>query len=185
MQLKLLKVVIKNLCDPVKSQEAKYRQLKLENEKVQAKILPFPSAVEFLKSVGFSEATDESSARILRIDSVNASTMQASMQEVIQAMELVTRQKSAQVHPNTLSLAQRMSAPAAKLSEKQKARVLLEEKAKRERQESRRQRAKNLALLKQDKHVRKHDENWKSGVSAAMAKTGNSISTFRDRHGEN
>jgi hypothetical protein len=46
-------------------------------------------------------------------------------------------------------------------------------------------REKNLQALKQDEHVRRNDANWKSGVSSAMAKTGSSISTFRDKYGEN
>ena len=45
-QLKLLKVVLKNLADPVKALEPKYRQLKVENPKVATKILPCPSALD-------------------------------------------------------------------------------------------------------------------------------------------
>eukprot|EP00541_Cyclophora_tenuis_P018833 CAMPEP_0116565766 /NCGR_PEP_ID=MMETSP0397-20121206/14075_1 /TAXON_ID=216820 /ORGANISM="Cyclophora tenuis, Strain ECT3854" /LENGTH=212 /DNA_ID=CAMNT_0004092565 /DNA_START=398 /DNA_END=1036 /DNA_ORIENTATION=+ len=183
--LKLLKVVIKNLADPVKSKDAKYRQLKVENEKVRAKIVPFPSALAYLKAIGFAEAEDESSAKVLRIEEVNHTLMTASLQEVTNAIEMLTPQSDAPKPKANVSSSVLRTAPPAKLSEKQKARILLEEKAKREKEENRRQRAKNVALLKQDKHVRKHDENWKSGVSAAMAKTGNSISTFRDRHGEN
>jgi len=40
-------------------------------------------------------------------------------------------------------------------------------------------------MIKQDKYVRENDPNWKSGVSAACAKSGTGISTFRDKYGEN
>lgn len=189
-QLKLLRVVVKNLADPVKAQDAKYRQLKLGNEKVREKILPFPCAVDYLTSIGFVETTEDGE-RILRIEKADGPNMTAAVQEVSNAMDLLTpesNKKPRVAAPTPLSnggtVAPKLFVPPSKLSEKQKARVLLEEKQRKEKEEAKRQRAKNVAMLKQDKFVRENDANWKSGVSAACAKTGDSISTFRDRHGE-
>jgi hypothetical protein len=36
----------------------KYRQLRLSNEKVQAKLLPCMSAVEYMMAIGFAKITD-------------------------------------------------------------------------------------------------------------------------------
>jgi hypothetical protein len=119
----------------------------------------------------------------------NVIFMKASLQEVTNALDMVAPNDTTKP-PVTIKRPRHMEEekksddiPEIK-SEKQKARVLLEEKRRKEKEEARKQRAKNVALLKQDKHVRKHDENWKSGVSAAMAKSGDGIVTFRDRHGE-
>jgi len=35
-----------------------------------------------------------------------------------------------------------------------------------------------------DKYVRENDENWTSKQSAACVKSGDGISTFRDKYGE-
>ena len=46
--LKTLRIVVKNLADPQKNADPKYRQLKLSNEKVKAKITPCPSALDYI-----------------------------------------------------------------------------------------------------------------------------------------
>lgn len=74
--------------------------------------------------------------------------------------------------------------PFERLSEKQKARRLMEEKDQREKELAKVHRAKAVEQLRRDKFVRENDPNWKSGPSAAVNKTGNTIATFRDRHGE-
>ena len=56
-QLKLLKVVLKNLSDPMKSKDPKYRQLKLDNEKIRSKLVVHPAVMNYLKSLGFLEPT--------------------------------------------------------------------------------------------------------------------------------
>lgn len=196
-QLKLLKVVLKNLADPVKSQDPKYQQLKLENPKVRAKILPCPSSLEYLIAIGFHEATDEQGERILRTGRVlDLDLMQASLQEVANGLDIV--------QPNTLKVPSDNEMVVKKhrtemveekkedvvrsmperLSEKQKARILAEKAKEQERVEAKAQRRKVSQLILQDKYVRENDENWTSAPSAACAKTGNAISTFRDRHGE-
>mmetsp|Transcript_18656 Transcript_18656/g.26806 ORF Transcript_18656/g.26806 Transcript_18656/m.26806 type:complete len:224 (-) Transcript_18656:56-727(-) len=193
--LKLMKVVIKNLADPIKAQDAKYRQLKLENPKVATKILPCPSALDYLKSVGFTETIDETGAKLLKIEKVDAVKMTASLQEVTNALTMVTpkdgsiasackkaryveekKEETAGSRPKTVL--------PVKFSEKQKARMLMEEKEKKEREAAKAERKRNALLLKRDKFVRENDSNWTSGVSAAAAKSGTGMSTFRDRYGE-
>ena len=75
--------------------------------------------------------------------------------------------------------------PQEALTEKQKARRLLEQAKARDQAKAKEERARQIALLQQDKHTRIHDPNWKPGLSAACAKSGTSISTFRDKYGEN
>jgi hypothetical protein len=75
--------------------------------------------------------------------------------------------------------------PQESLTEKQKARRLLEQAKARDQAKAKEERARQIALLQQDKHTRIHDPNWKPGLSAACAKSGTSISTFRDKYGEN
>lgn len=214
--LKLLRIVVKNLSDPLKSQDPKYRQLRLSNEKVRAKLLPCPSAVEYMKAIGFMKITDDDGAEYLRIEAgkdVNVINMQASLVELTNAVEMLA--------PDALSKSPASSAPpsrssstgsfagveekktpegiivrrsdssvsassaSGRMSEKQKARALLEQKRKREQEEAREARARTSAQIKVDKHVRRNDENWKSGQSAACVKGGTGISTFRDKYGEN
>jgi hypothetical protein len=197
--------VVKNLADPVKSQDAKFRQLRTENEKIKQKLLACPSAVEYLKAIGFVEVMDGNET-FLRFDgSIDIVAMQASLVEVSNGYEMVAGSSSMHSNDSTAAVASKKARmedveekktddplpppinnkrPVASLSEKQKARLLMEEKEKREKEEARKHRAKQVALLKVDKHVRQNDENWTSGVSAAAAKSGTGMSTFRDRFGE-
>lgn len=73
---------------------------------------------------------------------------------------------------------------SSSLSEKQRARMLMEEKERNERENARAARKMTEAQIAADKKVRMEDENWKPCVSAAAAKTGTGMLTFRDRHGE-
>jgi hypothetical protein len=202
-------VVIKNLADPARCTDAKYRQLRLSNEKVQAKLLPCPSAVEYMMAIGFAKTTDDCAAylRIPAETTVNPSHMAAALQELTNAIALVEPSSSSAssstrslMHSQSSSFgeekkspegiiirssgASSISAVPSRFNEKQKARDLMEKKKKAEAEEAKRVRASNVAKLKQDKFVRENDENWKSGVSAACAKSGTGISTFRDKYGE-
>lgn len=189
-QLKVLKIVTKNLTDPIKSKDDKYCQLKLDNEKIQQKLIPCnPHAAGYLQSLGFVENVDE---KLLRVSSVNLISMQAALEEVTKALESLPSLESESKKPklmssNSTSFGSFGSSASSgeKLSEKQKARRLLEEKEKADKEAARRARKATSAQIKQDAYVRKHDENWTSGPSAAVHKTGTAISTFRDRHGEN
>lgn len=156
--------------------------------------MPIAASMDYLKAIGFVEAVQDS-VEVLKVEEPNVAVMKASLQEVSNALDMVAPNhtvKSATTVTKQRSVVEEEEEEkksddypmVEKLSEKQKARMLLEEKQRKEKEEARKHRAKNIALLKQDNHVRKHDENWKSGVSAAMAKSGNGIETFRDRHGE-
>lgn len=70
-----------------------------------------------------------------------------------------------------------------KLSEKQKARILMEEKERVEKEREKAYRKATRAKIAADKLVRQTDENWKPSVSAAADKTGTGLLSFRDRHG--
>jgi len=188
-QLKLLKVVLKNLADPAKAQDIKYRQLRLENEKIKSRLAVHPPAMEILKSVGFVEsqqpnqetAQPEAILVIAEPTSIVTTQVQTSLQHVTDALATMTAATAA---TTTTHATAKKPAPDEKLSEKQKARRLLEQKKEQEREQAKLQRKRNVELLKRDKFVRENDENWTSGVSAAAGKSGSSISTFRDKYGE-
>jgi len=223
--LKLLKIVLKNLSDKEKRKDSKYRQLRLENEKIKNKLIIFPCASQLLiDHIGFLKVIDETTKeQILRIDESSAiqndDIISTSLQYILDAItELSTatpapakkylsekqkarimleeKEKQDKIFENqqrkrNLALMKKEKAlksgdsKAGKLSEKQRARILLEEKQKQEKLIDHEQRKKNVAMIKQDKFVRENDPNWKSGVSAACAKSGTGISTFRDKYGEN
>jgi hypothetical protein len=164
---------------------------------VREKLFACPSAKDYLKAIGFVEA-EEDGVSVLRVDGdIDIVVMQASLQEVSNGLDIVAptdgRAPAFKKHRSTSFEEEKkdedvlsMSRPAvSKMSEKQKARLLMEEKEKREREEAKSYRKRTSALIKTDKYVRQKDENWTSQPSAACVKTGDSISTFRDRHGEN
>jgi hypothetical protein len=129
------------------------------------------------------------------VENPNVAVMKASLQEVTNALDMVqpssnsgtkrTQLGATSEEENKSDDAVMGQQPSTeRLSEKQKARILLEQKEQLKKEEARRHRAKTSALIKQDKYVRQNDPNWKSGVSAAAAKSGDGIATFRDRHGD-
>lgn len=168
----------------------------MENPKVRSKILPCPSSLEYLIAIGFQEGKDEQGESILRADRVlDLDLMQASLQEVTNGLDIVqpnpakvpSGEKVAKKHRTEMVEEKKedvVSSMPERLSEKQKARILAEKAKELERVEAKAQRRKVAQLILQDKYVRENDENWTSAPSAACAKTGNAISTFRDRHGE-
>lgn len=200
-QLKTLRIVVKNLADPVKSKDSKFRQLKLSNEKVKAKITPCPSAIDYMKAIGFSQVTDSDGEEYLRIDAakiIDISHMQSSLVELNNAIEMLTpkdinpsfteekKSSDGSILPSKRTQSASMSSSTTgKLSEKQKARLLMEEKERKEKEAAKGARKKTAALIKADKYVRENDENWESKQSAACVKSGTGISTFRDKYGEN
>ena len=218
-------MVVKNLGDPTKSQDPKYRQLRLSNKKVEEKLLPCPSAVAYMKAIGFDEVTDETDggARYLRIGmekEINVAHMQASLVELTNAIKMVdpdaklpasgppSRKSSfgdesgeekktpegivIRRSDSAVSTASSVASSSAsgstgvtgKMSEKQKARLLMEKKRQKEKEDAKEARKKTAKLIKQDKYVRENDANWTSKQSAACVKEGSAISTFRDKFGE-
>ena len=90
--LKTLRIVVKNLADPTKSQDPKYRQLKLSNEKVKAKLSPCPSALDFMKALGFIVIAEGGGEEYLRIESsktISITDMEASLAELNNAIEML------------------------------------------------------------------------------------------------
>lgn len=187
-QLKVLKVVTKNLADPTKARDDKYRQLKLDNEKIQQKLLPCqPHAVDYLYALGFCRVEDQ----LLRVvTTLSTVRVRGALQEVTAALEGLegegdnSNNKKPKYERQASSTVSSTSSEAP-LTEKQKARRLLERKQREEKERTRRARKATAALIQQDRYVRAKDENWTSGPSAAVSKAGSAVSTFRDRHGEN
>ena len=197
--LKTLRVVVKNLADPQKNADPKYRQLKLSNEKVKAKLSPCPSAIDYMKALGFSVVIEEDGEEYLRILSskrISASDMEASLAELNNAIEMLVPKESSFAEekktPEGIIIRQSSSVSTTtsgtttgRMTEKQKARMLMEKKREREAEEAREARRKTSSLIKQDKYVRENDDNWTSKQSAACVKSGSGINTFRDKYGEN
>jgi len=202
--LKTLRVVVKNLADPAKSVDPKYRQLKLSNQKVKAKLSPCPSALNYMKAIGF-DVVDEDGEEYLRVDSsktIDIPHMKASLNELNNAIGMLeprdiipagfaeekkTAEAGDQCSATTWSSSVKSSgaaAPVGKFGEKQKARQLMEKKRQRELREAKEARKKTAELIKQDKHVRENDPDWKPKQSAACVKSGSGISSFRDKYGE-
>mmetsp|Transcript_29363 Transcript_29363/g.41085 ORF Transcript_29363/g.41085 Transcript_29363/m.41085 type:complete len:247 (-) Transcript_29363:54-794(-) len=208
---KVLKVVVKNLADPVKANDTtmKYRQLRLSNPKIHQTVGRHGEAMAYLQAIGFVITQDETTTKekesLLKLkDSiVNVALFQTSLQEVTTALEMVDSSSSNNTTTNTnkRSLSrcsssnsstyssssnneEKKSSYEPRITEKQKARLLLEQKEKEEKQKAKQLRKQTSAQIKMDKHVRLNDPNWKPSVAAAAAKAGDSMSTFRDKYGE-
>lgn len=213
--------MVKNLADPTRAQDSKYRQLRLSNPKVEGKLSPCPSAVDYMKAIGFVEVQDENDgSKYLRIATdkeVNVNHMQASLVELTNALAMVDPDAAAaksgppsrkssfgadgadsvggeekktpegiiiRRSDSAMSAASASSSTTGRMSEKQKARQLMEKKRQKEAEEAKEARKKTSKLIKQDKYVRENDENWTSKQSAACVKEGTAINTFRDKFGE-
>ncbi len=188
--------------------DPKFRQLRLSNEKVASKLSPCPSGILYLESIGFSKVQDSDGSNYLRIDEskqINITDMQAALAEVSNAHGMLSPTNNTKstvekvVNLRTVDFSEEKKTPEGiiikpaissnnatmtKLSEKQKARLLMEKKKRKELEEAKRARARTRELIQQDKYVRENDPNWKSGQSAACVKSGDKISTFRDKYGE-
>lgn len=166
--LKTLRIVVKNLADPSKNSDPKYRQLKLSNEKVKAKISPCPSAIDYMKAIGFVIVNEEDGEEYLRIETsttINVSHMNSSLCELNNAIDMlqpketfIEEKKTPEgiIIPQNSSLSTTAGAKASsssaattgKMSEKQKARLLMEKKREREVQEAKDARKKTANLIK-------------------------------------
>lgn len=172
--LKTARVLISNAVDPAKSQDPKFRRLKLGNAKLQQKIFSIPVMMELLQFVGFEHQSVEGEDCLVMKDGFTE-PCQACLVDLQVAQDRLT----------TLSTNININAPVLeKLTGKQIERRLLEEKERQDKLAAKDNRKRNLAMLKEDKRARHSDPNWKPQVSAACAKTGSGISTFRDKYGE-
>lgn len=164
--LKTLRIVVKNLADPQKNADPKYRQLKLSNERVRAKIAPCPSGIDYMKALGFdvvAEADGEEYLRIAPSRAISVSEMQASLCELNNAIDMLApRDDFAEEKKTPEGIVVRSQPPrqsgghgagggaaAGRLSEKQKARLLMEKKRQRELEEAKEARRKTSNLIKQ------------------------------------
>lgn len=151
--------------------------------------------MEYLKAIGFVESVGDDGAKVLRVEP-DVALMKSSLQEVSNGLDMVAPKDSSSAtakvvkkHRVASPIEEKKEEPKGllfeeKLSEKQKARIMMEAKEKRERDEAKMHRKKTAALIKADKFVRENDANWTSQPSAACSKAGKGISTFRDRNGE-
>lgn len=169
--------------DPTKHSDMKYRTLKLDNAKLQTKlwgIADWMVSELFVTTLGFTLQMQDS---MLVLSDPPSSFLIQSIYTPLQTSILAALTSLQQPPPPPKKA--KIEHPLEKLSEKQKARKLLEEKEQLARQQAKEDRKRQLALLQEDKQTRLTDPNWKPGLSAACAKSGTSISTFRDKYGEN
>lgn len=125
--VKTLQVVLKNaVTDPVKSQDPKYRQLKLGNAKLQQRLFSIPVVMEVLELVGFqTQSVDGEECLVLPAQDTISSTPTMG-QECVAELQ-VTQQRLATI-AGTGGCTNVKPAVPEKLSEKQKARRLMEER---------------------------------------------------------
>jgi hypothetical protein len=204
--LKTLRTVMKNLADPTKNKDPKYRQLKLSNAKVKATLSPCPSALEYMKAIGYS-GSSTGRCRIISggiiLDLTNKKWQLQTLRQLDHAITMLVPDGGIKNNRPEIMVSRAISAPViisssssvsnvnssstipGHVSEKEKARHLLEKKREREVQEAKEARRKTSDQIKQDKYVRENDDNWTSQQSAACVKSGSGINTFRDKFGEN
>lgn len=169
--LKFLGVILKNLLE--KGSDPKYRQVRLSNPKIQ-RLTSHTSVLSYLIQAGNFTKVQEDGETFLRCPTLpNASLLQNCLAEIEGAKN--------RVDASIGGLEQSYSGP---LSEKQKARMLREEAEQAQKEADKKARLDTVAKIAADKHVRENDPNWKPSVSAAAAKAGDSMSTFRDKYGE-
>ena len=192
-------MVLKNLIDASKGglegdAGIKYRTLKLDNPKLQSRLFCCPcvktllldaSLVGMVSTDTTLVAKDAPSASIRDAIGLKVlpsiATAQTTLQTRIDAAAAASNKKAKLTEHNDNSI---VSVPTEKLSEKQKARRLMAEKERLEKEKAKAFRKETKAKIAADKLVRQKDENWKPSVSAAADKTGTGLLTFRDRHGE-
>jgi hypothetical protein len=116
--------------------------------------------MEYLKAIGF-QTINQDGEETLKIDNVVISDMEAVMFELQNAVEMVTPNSTAEcnstgeekkVDYESVSFSN-ASMPTGKMSEKQKARMLMEKKEREDREEAKRARKKTEAQIKQGEFV--------------------------------
>jgi hypothetical protein len=184
--LKTLKTLVSNIAK--NPSEEKYHGIKLSNPKIQERLGSTPQNIMFLKAMGFQEV-QEGEERMLKItaDRVNQAefcTMQKVLEEAVEARSGVLQREPLAPASTNPALTRPKEYKKPKLSMKAQAIRDKEERAIQERAQRLADKQVQLKRIAADKHARANDPNWKAGVSAAMAKGGDSISTFRDKFGE-
>lgn len=193
-----LSIVIKNLIEKSHDDE-KYRQLRLNNPKIQRLTSMHPSVMEFLtQTIGFRSVVIANEPYLQyhpnnhNNNNNNTMTMESLESWRSQILSTLERVRPAIISHSSSSSSlgggsttKEPTTATALLSEKQKARRLLEQKLLQEKEAEKMARKRTVSQIAADKHVRENDPNWKPSVAAAAAKAGeNAISTFRDKYGE-
>lgn len=175
----LLRVVTGNLATSPDNE--KFRRIKLSGKAGQ-KLTAEPAAMTVLTMMGFRKQTEDGEDFFV-VDKLMPSCVSAVAAALAPAAPAPPRPAPAALNADGTPKASSCCAPREeKLSTKQEARRLVEEQEKKQRQAAKRHREETKAQIKQDNHVRKHDENWttKEGVT----KGGKDINTFRGKYGE-
>jgi hypothetical protein len=186
------------LCDPSKAQadDPKYRQLKLDNPKLQRTLDKFPATLFYLQAIGFARNNNNNNNNenemLLSIPLTTVSNaasllrITTACKELEIALERLRPSTTATTCAATLATATNKATDitSASTSTTSNKLAVLERAKLREQANDKKAREATLKLIQQDKLVRQKDDNWTSQPSAACAKTGSSILTFRDRHGE-
>ena len=177
--LGILRTVVKNLADPSKSADPKYRQLRLSNDRVRARLSPCPAALDYMKALGFVVVVvalggGDGAGECLRLDRAMApSDAEASLAELDGAIGmLVPRPGGAEQRRRSSSSVEEERGGAAaaaapdpassapppgggattatgRVSEKERARALLEKKRQAEAREAKEARRRTSDLIKQ------------------------------------
>ena len=178
--LKTLKTLVGNIVKDPK--EEKFHSIKLTNPKIKERLCATPQSITLLKSLGFVEADGVLRIPAESIDVVAFTRVLKALQEAVEARDGMLKREplaAKSIHANATK-----KRPKVTLSLKQQANADREEREKKERASRLAEKQLQLKQIAADKHARKHDPNWKSGVSAAAGKGGKDIKTFRDKFGE-
>jgi len=194
--LKTVQTILRNLSDPEKSRDEKYRQLRCSNPKIRALLQNASIAALLRSAVGFRQTdgggAGEEEEAVLKVPHVPD---RAAMETVLAVVSGALQRVSSSVLASTSSSLSAVSSSSSicsetatttttTMSEKQKARMLREKQLEKEREQAKESRKRTAAQIKADKHVRENDPDWKPSVSSAAGKSGSAISTFRDKYGE-
>jgi len=171
--LGILRTVVKNLADPTKSADPKYRQLRLSNDRVRARLSPCPAALDYMKALGFVVvvAVAGGAGECLRLDRAMApSDAEASLAELDGAIGMLVpplpggaerrRRSSSSVEEERGGGGAAASSAlppggggattaTGRVSEKERARALLEKKRQAEALEAKEARRRTSDLIKQ------------------------------------
>ena len=167
----LLVKIVQNLeRDP---SNEKFRSINLEG-KAGAKLVSEPAAMTLLATVGF----ETQGSRLVAAGAPPAGAAAA----VARALAPPPLRSSPQLNADGTPKVVVKESNDGPLTLKQQARRDAEQKAAREKEESKRQRLETLEKIKKDNHARKHDENWTT--TEGVQKGGKDINTFRGKYGE-
>jgi len=177
--LKTLKVLIKNVAQ--NPEDEKFQTIKLTNPKIQERLGCCPQNVQLLKAMGFKEVDGTLTISQENINQPAFLKMQKQLEDAVEARS-GSRQQPVLNAP--CQAKKRTSSGAPKVSMKVQARRDAAEREKTEKAQRLADKNEQLKLIKAQAFARKNDPNWKAGVSAAMAKGGDAIETFRGKFGE-